>query len=349
MSSGQLERPVTSGDLIAELAARAPEAGPNAGAWPGLTIYRFTAPAGPSWEEIQSLSLCIVAQGRKAVTVNGETYLYDPFHYLVLSSHLHFQAEILEASPSRPFLSLVLQIEPALVRRVSSDMLERRTTAFRSRNGEANAPDQPALVSALDQELLGAVLRFLRAVGTDTDRRVLAPLYLQETVYRVLQREQFARLLAIAAAEAATNPVSAVLDYVRAHLSEPLTVADMAEQVSLSPSAFAHLFRDVTGRCAVSVPEGDAPGPGPRAARGREPGRGPGLQGSGLRQRLALHQRVPGPVWRHPPRVLRHARHARGTRQPATPGKRHADVAAGPAGAAIPAPPGPAHWLATRG
>src|ERR1035441_9322113 len=148
MSSVQLERPVTSGDLIAELAARAPAVGANARAWPGLTIYRFTAPAGPSWEEIQSLSLYIVAQGRKAVTVNGETYLYDPFHYLVLSSHLHFQAEILEASPSRPFLSLVLQIEPALVRRVSSDMLERRTTAFRSRNGEANTPDQPALVSA---------------------------------------------------------------------------------------------------------------------------------------------------------------------------------------------------------
>ena len=247
MSSGQLERPVTSGDLIAELAARAPAAGANAGAWPGLTVYRFTAPAGPSWEEIQSLSLCIVAQGRKAVTVNGETYLYDPFHYLVLSSHLHFQAEILEASPTRPFLSLVLQIDPALVRRVSSDMLERRTTAFRSRD-EGQAPGHEAFVSAIDQELLGAVLRFLRAVGRDTDRRVLAPLYLQEMVYRVLQRDQFARLLSIAAAQAATNPVSAVLDYVRAHLSEPLTVADMAEQVSLSPSAFAHLFRDVTGR-----------------------------------------------------------------------------------------------------
>jgi AraC-like DNA-binding protein len=39
-----------------------------------------------------------------------------------------------------------------------------------------------------------------------------------------------------------------VLEYVREHLSEPLTVADMAERVSLSPSAFAHLFRDVTGR-----------------------------------------------------------------------------------------------------
>jgi AraC-like DNA-binding protein len=35
---------------------------------------------------------------------------------------------------------------------------------------------------------------------------------------------------------------------VRGHLSAPLTVADLAEQVNLSPSAFAHLFRDVTGR-----------------------------------------------------------------------------------------------------
>ena len=247
MASGYLPSPTNSGDLIAELAARAPKVGANSGLWPGLTIYRFTSPVGPSWEEIQSLSLCIVAQGRKTVTVDGTTYKYDPFHYLVLGSHLHFQAEILEASVSRPFLSFVLQIDPALVRQVSSDMLERRTTAFRSRDARAQ-PTQPGCVSALDQDLLGVVLRFLRAVGTGTDGRVLAPLYLQEMVYRVLQREQYARLLSLAAAESASNPVSAVLEYVRSHLSELLTVADMADLVRLSPSAFAHLFRDVTGR-----------------------------------------------------------------------------------------------------
>jgi len=247
MTSGYLPNTVVGGDLVAELASIATQAGPNAGLWPGLTIYRFTAPAGPTWEEIQSLSLCIVAQGRKAVTVGGETYLYDPFRYLVLASHLHFQAEILEATLGRPFLSLVLQIDPALVRQVSSDMLERRTTVFRPRDAAATSAAQ-ACVSALDQDLLGVVLRFLRAVKDTTDRRVLAPLYLQELVYRVLQREQYARLLALAAAESASNPVSAVLEYMRAHLSEPLTVADLADLVSLSPSAFAHLFRDVTGR-----------------------------------------------------------------------------------------------------
>lgn len=247
MTAGYLPSTIGAGDLVAELASMATEAGANTGVWPGLTVYRFTAPAGPTWEEIQSLSLCIVAQGRKAVTVGGETYLYDPFRYLVLSSHLHFQAEILEASLGRPFLSLVLQIDPALVRQVSSDMLERRATAFRSPGAEVR-PAPSACVSALDQELLGVVLRFLRAVKDTADRRVLAPLYLQELVYRVLQRDQYARLLALAAAESASNPVSAVLEYMRAHLSEPLTVADLADLVSLSPSAFAHLFRDITGR-----------------------------------------------------------------------------------------------------
>jgi YesN/AraC family two-component response regulator len=52
-----------------------------------------------------------------------------------------------------------------------------------------------------------------------------------------LQREQYARLLSLAAAESASNPISAVLEYVRGHLSEPLTVADMADLVRLSPSA----------------------------------------------------------------------------------------------------------------
>lgn len=242
----QIEHRITSGDLIAALATLAPRVGGNDGGWPGLTIYRFTEPMEPQWEEIQSLSLGIVAQGRKAVTVEGKRYVYDQFNYLVLSSNLHFQAEILEASARLPFLSFVLQIDPALVRKVSTDMLERRVASFPPVRFDAE-PDK-CVVSALDQDLMGTVLRFLQALSAGPDRRVLAPLYMQEMVYRVLQREQFSRMLHIAAQQAAGNPVAAALTYIRAHLGEPMTVTDMAEQVSLSPSAFSHLFREVTGR-----------------------------------------------------------------------------------------------------
>jgi hypothetical protein len=45
-----------AGGLIAELSRRASQEGGNTGAWPGLTIYRFTSPVGPAWEEIQFVS-----------------------------------------------------------------------------------------------------------------------------------------------------------------------------------------------------------------------------------------------------------------------------------------------------
>lgn len=241
-----IEHRLSSGDLISELAAKAPHVGGNEGGWPGLTIYRFTEPMAPTWEEIQSLSLGIVAQGSKAVIVDGKRYVYDPFHYLALSSNLQFQAEILQASPRRPFLSFVLQIDPVLVKRISTDMLERRTTAFGS--VDRGVVPEPCVVSALDGELMGAVLRFLRALDSGADRRVLAPMYIQEMVYRVLQREQFSRLLQIAAKQSSLNPISAALSFARAHFAEPLTVNDLAEQVALSPSAFSGLFREVTGR-----------------------------------------------------------------------------------------------------
>jgi hypothetical protein len=102
-----IQHNVSSGDLIEELTARAPCLGANAGPWPGLTIYRFAEPTRPTWEEIRGLSLGIVAQGRIAVTDSGKRYVYDQFSYLVISSRLQLQSEVLDASPHAPCLCLV--------------------------------------------------------------------------------------------------------------------------------------------------------------------------------------------------------------------------------------------------
>lgn len=233
------------GDVIAEIARRTSELGPNASAWPGLTLYKLTAPQPPQWDEVQSLALCLVAQGRKAVRANGVDYHYDPFNYFVFKRGMRFEAEILEASPDKPFLSLVLQIDPTMVRRIGADMSDRQTTVFRKPSASPRQPD--AYVCPLDQNLKGAILRFLRAVDAGADRRVLAPIYLQEIIYRLLQAEQCHHLIDSAASEIDSNPVSAAVEYVHAHLDEPVTVNDLAGRVCMSPSAFAHLFRESVG------------------------------------------------------------------------------------------------------
>lgn len=236
-----LEQRLTSADLVGDLAECAPLEGANTGLWPGLTVYRFSEPSEPRWEEIRALSIGIVAQGGKAVRINGERLIYDQFNYLVISNGLHFECEVVEASPTEPCLCFVLEIEPSLVRRVSADMIG---------GVEGTPPDGPdqGTVSALDDELMSSVVRFVRSLADTGDRRVLAPLYLQEMVYRVLQREQFARMLDLAAQQSAGNPVGAALTYISDHLAEPLTVTTLAQQVNLSPSAFSRLFREITDR-----------------------------------------------------------------------------------------------------
>jgi AraC-like DNA-binding protein len=245
-----LDRAVASGELVAELRSHALSEGANEGLWPGLTVYRFDSPAAPQWEEVRSLSLSVVAQGSKTVTIDGSSYHYDPLNYLVLCNRRPFQAVIREASPAKPFLSFVLQIDPGVVRQVSADIfLERETVAFRSSSQPKSRRNvEQAFVSSLDRDMLDAVLRFLRALSTGADRRVLAPIYLREIVYRTLQAEQYTRLIEAAARESASNPVSAIIAYVREHIAEPMTVSDLAERALMSPSAFSHLFRDVTGK-----------------------------------------------------------------------------------------------------
>jgi AraC-like DNA-binding protein len=238
------EERLAPGDLIATLVSRTPAPGPNPTDWPGLTFYRFVEPTLPQWDDVGGLSLCVVAQGRKCVTVDGVRHRYDQFHYLVLKRGLRFQAEILQASVEKPYLSFVLQVDPAMVRRICADMLERSATTFH----RPAAPDpRDAYVAPLDLDMLGAALRFVKSVVHGADRRVLAPIYLQEMVYRVLQSQECERLVQGASEECGRNPVAAVIHYVTQRMSEPLTIADLAEHVSMSPSTFAHLFRDATG------------------------------------------------------------------------------------------------------
>ncbi|WP_319446894.1 MULTISPECIES: AraC family transcriptional regulator [unclassified Mycobacterium] len=232
-------------DILAEMADKAPRPGPNVSNWPGLTLYRFTAPQARQWDEVRSLAFCVVAQGRKSVRTNGFEYEYDPFNYFVFNCGMQTEIEILEGSVEKPFLSLVLQIDPTIVRRVSAAMREREAAVFALPAARQERAD--AYVSPLDQNMMGAILRFLRSVNTGADRRVLAPMYLQEIVYRLLQAEQCHHLIDSASSEIDVNPVSAAVDYVRAHMNQRVTVNEMAERVRMSPSAFAHHFRESIG------------------------------------------------------------------------------------------------------
>ncbi|MBJ7465649.1 MAG: AraC family transcriptional regulator [Mycolicibacterium sp.] len=226
-----IECQVTSGDLVTELAAHAKVEGANVGTWPGLTFYRFSRPTEPCWDNSRTVSIAIVAQTSD-----------DTFSCVVIGAWPQGARQAFDASPERPCLCVRLEVDPRLVGQVAASMM------LCDRTFEISDHSDDCVVSGVDGVLMSSVVRFLHSLSVASDRQVLAPLYLQELVYRVLQRDQTARLLRIAARQSTLNSVAAATDYIAVHLAEPLTVTELAKQVSLSPSAFSRLFREVTGR-----------------------------------------------------------------------------------------------------
>ena len=146
----------------------------------GLHLHRMSQPT----ERIHGLSrpsFCVIAQGGKDVFVGESCYRYDPEHYLLATVELPLSSCIVEASKERPYLSLRLDLGPALV---GSVMVEIGIPAPRSR-GDAKA----IVVSALDADLLDATLRLVQLIDSPAETRVLAPLVTREIVFRLLLGE----------------------------------------------------------------------------------------------------------------------------------------------------------------
>lgn len=235
---------VLPGELVALITRQALNEGATGASWPGLTFYRFEQRVTTHWDEVGSASLCMVVQGRKRLRFGSVNYFYDPFHLLVIKRGLRFQAEILQASRERPFLSFVLQFQPDLVAGVYTEMNRQVPKALRI---EPAPPAPDVYVKSLDVPLVGAVQRFLLASESESERGVLAPIYLREIVYRLLRSEQHMWLMEGAAREIEGNAISAAIAFMKQEMDQPLTVGELAGAVSMSESGFAHLFKATIG------------------------------------------------------------------------------------------------------
>jgi AraC-like DNA-binding protein len=225
--------------LLAAIAQRAPQEGRNPSPWPGLSIFRATRPS-VRFPVVYEPCLCFVAQGSKRLILGDEEYVYDQSQFLVLALPLPAEAEIFQASPEEPFLSLALQIDAAAL----SDLL--LAMAEEPQEARHEPAHRAVCVSRMHDALAGAIGRLLDALDDPMDRRILAPLALREILYHALSGEQGSLLRSIALDDSRSHRIAHVLRYLRAHYGEPLDIATIARAARMSPSTLHHTFKEVT-------------------------------------------------------------------------------------------------------
>lgn len=223
-----------------ELAERIMRATPSEGVvepLAGLHLGRVSHPREPN-HHVQEPSFCVIAQGSKEVLLGENRYRYDPLHYLLSTVGLPSVSRVLEASPAQPYLSFRLELDPALVGALmveASDSLP---------NGQADV--RAMAVSALDANLLDAVLRLVRLLDTPAEAPILMPLIAREIVYRLLTGAQGGRLRHLAARGGYTPHIARAIERLRQDFDQPIRIEDIARDLGMSVSGFHHHFKAVT-------------------------------------------------------------------------------------------------------
>ncbi|RON57997.1 AraC family transcriptional regulator [Pseudomonas frederiksbergensis] len=179
----------------------------------------------------------LILQGSKSMTVGERTLRYDPATYFVMSIELPAVGQVHPAASGEPYLAISLTLDPTVLVNLLADLPQ-----------PVGQYDKDAgfSVAAVTPDLMDAWVRMLRLMNRPEDIAALAPVYEREILYRVLQGPHGWMLRDIAAPDSAMARVSLAIQYIRRAFAEPIRVERLAQQATMSVSAFHRHFKAVT-------------------------------------------------------------------------------------------------------
>jgi AraC-like DNA-binding protein len=206
-------------------------------ALPGVWLIRASAPTEPL-HVLHAPAVCIVAGGRKQVTLAEQHYDYDAAKYLVVSVDLPIGGQVTEASDDSPYLCVRIDLDAAALAAIVMEQGD----ALPVRDDTARG----LFISETTEPLTDAAVRLLRLLDTPADIAFLAPLALREIHYRLLTGAQGGAIRHIAAADSRLQQVNRAIGWIKRHYTEPFSVDAVAAEARMSHSALHHHFKAVT-------------------------------------------------------------------------------------------------------
>ncbi|MEJ1963080.1 MAG: AraC family transcriptional regulator [Gammaproteobacteria bacterium] len=235
----------TRADLTAQLSELSalikrltPGDGTHATPLPQVSLLRQSVPTGEPLHGVHEPAMCLVVQGAKQVSLNGEVYSYDASRHLVVSVDLPICGQVTQATVDEPYLCFRLDLQPA---QIAALILETDVPASADRGGV-----RALAVVQTSPQLLDAVLRLMRLLEAPEDIRTLAPLATREILYRLLKSDHGHLLRQIATTDGQTQRVARAISWLKKHFDQPLRIEEVARDLNMSVSSLHHHFKAVT-------------------------------------------------------------------------------------------------------
>lgn len=209
-------------------------AGISATPIPGLTTVRATAPSGLVYAISRPL-VCLVLQGSKQVVMGTESFAFGAGDSLLITADVPTVSQITRASPAAPYLSLVYELEPAVIADLAVEMRAAPVAA-----GTA------VRVEPTDAEVADAALRLMKLFARPAAVPVLHESLVRELHYWLLAGRHGTAIRRLGWPDSHAQRIARAVNLLRKDFARPLRVEQLAAVAGMSPSSFHQHFRTVT-------------------------------------------------------------------------------------------------------
>ena len=207
---------------------------------PGLTTIRSSTPSG-LLHAISRPLVCLVLQGSKQVAMGPQSFSFGAGDSLLITADVPTVSQITRASIDAPYLSLVLELDPAVIADLAMQMKVEASIA----------EGAPVRVEPTDAEVADTALRLMRLLDRPASIPVLHAQLVRELHYWLLEGKHGTAIRRLGWPDGHARRVGRAVALLRTEFARPLPVDRLAAAAGMSPSSFHHHFRAVTSLSPV--------------------------------------------------------------------------------------------------
>ena len=178
----------------------------------------------------------LVLQGKKQTVLGSESFTYTENKLLVNSIDIPTVSSIVEASPEKPFMTLILDLDSYIVSRLVSESGCTQCAAARRGMGIADA----------DEAILDAFYRLILLLDQPERQKVMAPMIIREIHYLLLTSPLGDILRAINTKGSQNNRMANAINWLKENYRQPLKIDELAQKFNMAESSFYRHFNKVT-------------------------------------------------------------------------------------------------------
>ena len=202
---------------------------------PNLFFYCADRPS-KTVSYIQEPSICIVLQGEREIYLGKDCQKFDNSNLMFCPVDIPLSMHIKHASSDHPVIVLSMKLNLVMIR----EILARIPPKQQVKEGYLGIKWQ------LDDAIMEAFERLLNLLDYPNDTDFLSSLIQQEIYYRLLSAQQGHKLRQLVINGSHTHRIAQATDWLKAHLDEPVVIADLASRCGMSVSGFHQHFKEMT-------------------------------------------------------------------------------------------------------